>query len=93
MKEPERRGALLSADTSAEVEAIQIDLWKRMSSIDKAFAVSASSRAAQELSLAGIRLRHPDASETECRLRLAVLKLGSDLARRVYPEAGGLSGF
>ena len=92
MKARERQGGVLSTDTSADVEAIQIDLWKRMSSVEKASAVSAVSIAAQELSLAGIRLRHPAASEAECLIRLAILKLGSDLARRVYPEADALSG-
>ena len=82
----------MSADTSREAEAIQIELWRRMSSVDKALAVSNASRAAQELSLVGIRLRHPGASERECRLRLAVLKLGPELALRVYPEAAALSG-
>lgn len=92
MRDQEQRGALLSADTSADVEAIQIGLWKRMSPAEKARAVSAASRAAQELSLAGIRRRHPEASEAECRIRLAILKLGVHLARRVYPEARALSG-
>jgi hypothetical protein len=87
MQDPKRRDALLSADTSRDAEAIQIELWRRMSSVDKARAVTSSSRAAQELSLVGIRLRHPEASQRECFLRLAALKLGPSLALRVYPEA------
>ena len=71
---------------------MQIGLWKRMSPVEKAQAVSAASRAVQELSLAGFRHRHPGASEAECRLRLAVLKLGTDLAHRVYPESVKLTG-
>jgi hypothetical protein len=63
-----------------------------MSSVDKARAITNASRAAQELSLVGIRLRHPGASERECQLRLAALKLGSGLALRVYPEAATLFG-
>jgi len=90
MRDPDRRGALLSADTSRDAEAIQIELWRRMSSVDKARAITNISRAAQELSLVGIRLRHPDASERECQLRLAALKLGPRLALRVYPEAAAL---
>jgi hypothetical protein len=92
MQGPERRKALLSADTSYDAEAIQIELWRRMSPVDKARAITNASRAAQELSLAGIRLRHPDASERECRLRLAALKLGTGLTLRVYPEAAALFG-
>jgi hypothetical protein len=85
-----RRKALLSDDTSAEAERIQVERWRQMSSVEKARAVSDLSRAAQELALAGIRLRRPGASERECFLRLAVLNLGRDLACRVYPEAAAL---
>jgi hypothetical protein len=92
MQDPVRRRALLSADTSRHAEGIQIELWRRMSSVDKARAITNASRAAQELSLVGIRIRHPDASERECQLRLAALKLGLELTRRVYPEAAALLG-
>ena len=90
MQNSERRNAVLSADTSREAEDIQIELWRRMSTVDKARAITGASRAAQELSLVGIRLRHPDATERECHLRLAVLKLGRSLAYRVYPDAAEL---
>lgn len=63
-----------------------------MSPLDKARAVTEITRTAQELSLAGIRHRHPDASDRECMLRLAMVKLGPALASRVYPEAAGLLG-
>jgi hypothetical protein len=63
-----------------------------MSPTEKARAVTEICRAAQECSLAGIRKRHPDASERECLLRLAVLKLGPELAARVYPEVASILG-
>ena len=59
---------------------------------EKARAVTEVSKAVQQLSLAGIRARHPGASDGECMLRLAVLKLGRQLARRVYPAVADLSG-
>jgi len=43
-------------------------------------------RAADALAIAGIRQRFPGAADREVFLRLAVRKLGSDLARRSYPE-------
>jgi hypothetical protein len=82
-----RNAAVLASDTSREAERVQIELWRRMSPLEKAELVAAISLAAQELSLAGIRRRFPAASETECLMRLAVLKLGSALAHRAYPEA------
>jgi hypothetical protein len=71
---------------------MQIELWRRMSPLAKARAAAEISRSAQELSLAGIRMRHPGAPEAECMLRLAVLKLGRRLAFLAYPEAAGLFG-
>jgi hypothetical protein len=44
-------------------------------------------RDARTLALAGIRERHPGASERECFIRLAALQLGLELTRRVYPDA------
>ena len=66
---------------------MQVALWARMSSTEKAKTVGAVSRTVRELSLAGIRRRHPSASENECRLRYAILTLGRSLALEAYPEA------
>ncbi len=57
-----------------------------MSSVEKARAVDSLNCAVRQLALAGIRLRHPDASEREIFLRYAVLTLGRELAVRAYPE-------
>jgi hypothetical protein len=84
--------AVLSADTSPEAERLQIELWRRMSPVKKKSPVNGLSRSALELSLAGIRLRHPGASEHECWLRLALLTLGRSVASRVYPDLSLLSG-
>ena len=81
---------MLSRDTSPEAERLQIGLWRQMSPLEKARVVDSLSRATQELALAGIRSRHPNASVNECLLRLAVLKLGPQLAVRVYPEVAEL---
>ena len=88
-RRPVARG-VLSADTSPVVERLQIDAWQRMSPLDKARTVDALTRDTQALALAGIRRRHPGASERECFLRLAVLKLGRETTIRLYPDAAGL---
>jgi len=87
-----RTTALLSPDTSPEIEELQLELWRRMSPMEKLHVVNEISRTVQELSLAGIRLRNPGATERECLLRLAILKLGRELACQVYPEAARLEG-
>jgi hypothetical protein len=87
---PSRR-AILSADTTVEIEDRQLEAWRRMSPGERLQMVSEATRAVTELALAGIRRRHPHASERECFLRLAAIRLGVDATRRIYPEAAGLS--
>ena len=79
-------------DTSAEASRVQIDLWRRMSPSERAHLASEMTRAVEELCMAGIRMRHPQASERECFLRLALIKLGPELTRKAYPEAVPLLG-
>jgi len=85
------RQAVLSADTAAEIEARQIEAWRRMSPAERLQTSREMTRAANELALAGIRARYPNASERECFLRLAAIRLGEDTVRRIYPDAVALS--
>jgi hypothetical protein len=62
-----------------------------MSSLDKVSLIRGICTATQRLSIAGIRQRHPEATKEECLTRLALLKLGPELARRVYPGATELT--
>jgi hypothetical protein len=81
----------LAADTPVEIEDRQIEAWRRMSPSDKAAIVAGLTEATLALARAGLRQRYPHASERELFLRLAVLTLGFDLARRAYPGAGALT--
>ena len=83
--------AVLAADTTADIEQRQVDSWRRLSPLERLRFVSDTTRAVMNLSLAGIRRRHPQASERECFLRLAAILLGVDTARRVYPDAAHLT--
>jgi hypothetical protein len=85
------RQAVLSADTSVEIEDRQIGAWRRLSPAESLRLVSETTRAVNELSLAGIRRRYPHATERECFLRLAAIRLGADTVRRLYPDAVALS--
>jgi hypothetical protein len=77
----------LAADTSLDIEARQIEAWRRMSPAEKAAIVTAASRAAREMMLAGIRHRHPGAGDREVFLRAAIIQFGPDLAVAAYPDA------
>lgn len=62
-----------------------------MSPAEKAALVEALNRAVRQLAEAGIAARYPHASARERFLRFAILRLGRDLAVRVYPDAADLS--
>jgi hypothetical protein len=76
----------LSADTSAAIAQLQIERWRKMSPADKAALVAGLTQAVYELARAGIRHRYPSASSREQFLRLAIVTLGPDLARKAYPD-------
>lgn len=78
--------APLADDTPPDIEARQIEGWRRMTPAEKARLIVATSQAARDLALAGIRDRYPDATPREQFLRLAILTLGRELAGRAYPE-------
>jgi hypothetical protein len=82
----------LSADTSAEVERLQIERWRAMSAAEKVAIVTGLTRAAFELAAAGVRQRYPGATDREQFLRLAIVTLGPELARKAYPDCAALDG-
>jgi hypothetical protein len=82
----------LALDTPLEIERLQIEGWRRMSSEQKAAIISGLTRAAFDLAFAGVRHRHPGASPRELQLRLAIATLGIDLARKAYPDVAALDG-
>lgn len=83
-------GMPVPLDTSEHVARLQLELWRRMSPLQKLQLVSGLTRACREMCLAGIRLRHPGASEREIGHRLALITLGPELTARAYPEAAPL---
>jgi hypothetical protein len=78
--------SVLSSDTHPKMEALQIELWRRASPTRKMHMLAQLNASAHTIALAGLRSRHPQASEAELRRRLAGLLLGEDLARKVYGE-------
>lgn len=71
-------------DTSKESEQAYLKLLREAPPWRKAAMVNSLTRACQELALAGIRLRHPNASEKEIRMRLAALWIDREVMIRVF---------
>lgn len=80
----------LAEDTPFEVETVQLGLWRTMTPQDKMRLVSGICRAVDEAAREGLRRRHPHASDRELFLRLALLRLGDELAVEAYPDAASL---
>jgi hypothetical protein len=76
-----------SLDKSPDVERRQIDAWRQMSPAEKAATVTGLTRAAYQMTAAGVRQRFPAASPREHFLRVAVIVLGPELASKAYPDA------
>ena len=76
--------AILSSDTTVEVEERQVALWRGMTPAGKLRSAVGASDAVRQLSAAGSRFRH--VSPAEAFLRFATLTLGWDRAREVYPN-------
>lgn len=82
--------ATLLGDTSPEVERLQIERLREMPAWRKIELMAEMCRTVETLALAGLRRRYPNDTPTQQRRQLADLKLGPELAARVYgpvPEA------
>jgi hypothetical protein len=73
-----------ATDTAIAATIAQFELYRRMTPEQKAQRVSDLTVGACRMALAGLRQRHPGASEQELLLRLAVLRLGPETVARVY---------
>lgn len=90
--EPSRPAARLAADTDFEIEERQVRIWRSLSTVEIAALINGASRASRAMALAGLRQRHPSASEHELTVRLAAITLGRSLALCAYPELEHLDG-
>ena len=77
---------LLYLDMHPQTPEQQFEAWRRMTPAEKAAIISRLTQAAIDLALREIRDRYPQETDRKHFLRLAVLRLGEDLARRAYPE-------
>ena len=79
---PSRRSGT-PADTAAPAQAVQDALQRRLSPVEKLAQVTRLSRMVDQLSIEGLKRRHPTASDEMMRDLRAELRLGSELAARV----------
>ncbi|MCO5191227.1 MAG: hypothetical protein M9918_23945 [Anaerolineae bacterium] len=74
----------VSSDTASAAEAVLFKLLAETPTWRKFELLDDLNRSARILAMAGLRRRHPNASESELRRRLADLMLGAELAEHLY---------
>jgi hypothetical protein len=81
--------ATLSRDTDREAERVLVEImkalpaWKKLALLDDACAT------ARTLALAGLRARHPEATDAALHRMLMGLLLGDEIAARVWGPVDG----
>ena len=77
----------LFSDTHPKMEALQIQLVRRMPAWKKITIVDDLNETVKTLAISGIKQRQPAATPEQVRRMLADLVLGAELARKVYERA------
>jgi hypothetical protein len=77
----------LSPDTHPKMEALQIELIRRMPAWKKLSIVDGLNETVKTLAISGIKQRHPTATPEQIQRMLAEIMLGAELARKVYDDA------
>jgi hypothetical protein len=73
-------------DTSPAALDRYHELLRRQAPYERLEQAMALTRAVRELAVAGIRQRHPNATDEEVRVRLAVRLYGTTAARRMFGQ-------
>ena len=81
-----------SPDTDPAIEAELFERYRRMSAVEKLAHVGGLGRMAEQLALGGLKIRYPDATEEQNRLRLLSRRVDRATMIRLYgwdPEVEG----
>jgi hypothetical protein len=78
----------LYADTHPKMEALQIQIVRRMPAWKKMAVVDDLNNTVKALAVSGVKQRYPDAAPEQVRRMVAELRLGAELAQKVYDHAG-----
>jgi hypothetical protein len=76
----------IMTDTTPDAARVQLEVYQRMTAAQRLAIAMQLSADTRQLTLAGIRHRHPEYDEARARLALFRVLLGDELFRRVYPD-------
>ena len=77
---------MVPLDTDPAADAVQTMIYRRMGGEARVRLAARMSAAARQLSLHGIRTRHPEYDEAEARRALFRLLFGDEVARGIWPN-------
>lgn len=77
----------LYPDTHPKIEQMQIEFIRRMPAWKKLSIVDGLNETVKTLAITGIKQRNPNATPEQIHRMLAELRLGQELARKVYDHA------
>lgn len=77
----------LFPDTHPKMEALQIELIRRMPPWKKIAVVDSLNETVRTMATSGIKQRHPQAAPEQVRRMLSEMLLGAELAEKVYSHA------
>jgi len=77
----------LYTDTHPKMEALQIQVIRRMPAWKKISIVEGLNETVKTLAISGIKQRNPQATPEQIHRMLADLMLGAELAQKVYGHA------
>jgi len=69
-----------TTDTSVDAKAVQLELWRAMSGLERIQKVVSLSSNLRQMAFDAIRRRHPDFNEEQVRLKFVELTYGKELA-------------
>jgi hypothetical protein len=72
------------SDTDPALEKVMIERIRQMSAAEKFHRIGQMNRFLEDLALAEIHRRYPDADEQECRMRLASRRVPAELLQKAF---------
>ena len=72
------------SDTDPVVRRLQIERLRAMSPAQRGALLEALNRDCERMAMAGIRSRHPNATDREVLMRLGVLRNGPELMKAAF---------
>lgn len=79
-------------DTTPEAMRVQIEIWRRMTPKERLDAAMGLTESMRQLTMRGIRARHPEYSEEEVRLALFERIHGKELVDRIWRNRRSVEG-